>query len=155
MKHCEIHEQKEITDKLREECGVFRIYDFDGEDVASTIYYGLVCPAAPRTGELRYCSQRYERARRAKYSRHKGMGLVNEVFTAGDMEEAERRYRCRPRTVFHRRRKHTGKCPAAGAELRKGNPGTGPQRQSGQRAGAATMSWSIRERFSRPRLTPR
>ena len=28
-------------DKLREECGVFGIYDFDGNDVASTIYYGL------------------------------------------------------------------------------------------------------------------
>ena len=41
MKHCEIHEQKEITDKLREECGVFGIYDFSGENVASTIYYGL------------------------------------------------------------------------------------------------------------------
>ena len=24
---------------LREECGVFGIYDFDGNDVASTIYY--------------------------------------------------------------------------------------------------------------------
>ena len=28
-------------DKLREECGVFGIYDFDGNDVSSTIYYGL------------------------------------------------------------------------------------------------------------------
>ena len=28
-------------DKLREECGVFGIYDLDGGDVASTIYYGL------------------------------------------------------------------------------------------------------------------
>ena len=28
-------------DKLREECGVFGIYDLDGADVASTIYYGL------------------------------------------------------------------------------------------------------------------
>jgi len=31
----------EQTDKLGEECGVFGIYDFDGNDVASTIYYGL------------------------------------------------------------------------------------------------------------------
>ena len=29
------------SDKLQEECGVFGIYDFDGNDVASTIYYGL------------------------------------------------------------------------------------------------------------------
>ena len=28
-------------DEVREECGVFGIYDFDGNDVASTIYYGL------------------------------------------------------------------------------------------------------------------
>ena len=29
------------ADKLREECGVFGIYDLDGNDVASTVYYGL------------------------------------------------------------------------------------------------------------------
>ena len=28
-------------DELHEECGVFGIYDLDGQDVASTIYYGL------------------------------------------------------------------------------------------------------------------
>ena len=33
--------EEEQTDKLGEECGVFGIYDFDGSDVASTIYYGL------------------------------------------------------------------------------------------------------------------
>lgn len=32
---------RENFDKLGEECGVFGIYDFDGNDVASTIYYGL------------------------------------------------------------------------------------------------------------------
>ena len=31
----------ERFDKLGEECGVFGVYDFDGNDVASTIYYGL------------------------------------------------------------------------------------------------------------------
>lgn len=36
-----IHEQTEVTDKLREECGVFGIYDLSGSDVASSIYYGL------------------------------------------------------------------------------------------------------------------
>ena len=29
------------TDELHEECGVFGMYDLDGNDVASTIYYGL------------------------------------------------------------------------------------------------------------------
>ena len=28
-------------DKAHEECGVFGMYDLDGNDVASTIYYGL------------------------------------------------------------------------------------------------------------------
>ena len=44
-------------DEVREECGVFGIYDFDGNDVASTIYYGLFASTAQRTGKLRYCSQ--------------------------------------------------------------------------------------------------
>ena len=29
-------------DDLHEECGVFAMYDFDGGDVASSIYYGLL-----------------------------------------------------------------------------------------------------------------
>ena len=36
---------QQVTDNgesgLHEECGVFGMYDFDGGDVASTIYYGL------------------------------------------------------------------------------------------------------------------
>ena len=32
---------KETEEKPEEECGVFGAYDFDGADVASTIYYGL------------------------------------------------------------------------------------------------------------------
>ena len=31
-----------MEDELREECGAFGIYDLDGNDVASTIYYGLL-----------------------------------------------------------------------------------------------------------------
>ena len=38
---------------LHEECGVFGMYDFDGGDVASSIYYGLF--ALQGTGKLRYC----------------------------------------------------------------------------------------------------
>ena len=30
------------TDKLGEECGVFGMYDFEGGDVANSIYYGLL-----------------------------------------------------------------------------------------------------------------
>ena len=31
-----------IWNGLHEECGVFGIYDFDGGNVASSIYYGLL-----------------------------------------------------------------------------------------------------------------
>ena len=37
---------RENFDKLGEECGVFGIYDFDGNDVASTILLWIVCTAA-------------------------------------------------------------------------------------------------------------
>ena len=50
-----LHIQREMDDKPGEECGVFGIYDFDGNDIAQTIYYGLF--AAPRTGELWYRRQ--------------------------------------------------------------------------------------------------
>ncbi len=40
--------------------GVFGMYDFDGGDVASTIYYGLFALQHRGQEELRYCSQRDE-----------------------------------------------------------------------------------------------
>ena len=40
MKNKEL-EKNTPWDGLHEECGVFGMYDFDGHDVASTIYYGL------------------------------------------------------------------------------------------------------------------
>ena len=43
-------------DELHEECGVFGMYDFDGNDVASEIYYGLFA-LQTGAGELRYCGQ--------------------------------------------------------------------------------------------------
>ena len=35
-----IYVQEDVSDKLREECGVFGMYDFSGEGVAPSIYYG-------------------------------------------------------------------------------------------------------------------
>ena len=35
-------EQGNVLDDLHEECGVFGIYDFDGGNVASSVYYGLL-----------------------------------------------------------------------------------------------------------------
>lgn len=42
-------------DKPHEECGVFGMYDLDGNDVASSIYYGLFAVTALWTGKLWYC----------------------------------------------------------------------------------------------------
>lgn len=56
-----------------EECGVFGIYDLDGADVVSTIYYGF-CPAAQgAVGELRASQSAMEDPREGF---HKGMGLA-------------------------------------------------------------------------------
>ncbi len=86
MRHCEIHEQKEITDKLREECGVFGIYDFSGENVASTIYYGLFA-LQHRGQESCGIAVSDTKGPKGKVLSHKGMGLVNEVFDGESMEK--------------------------------------------------------------------
>ena len=86
MKHCEIHEQKEITDKLRDECGVFGIYDFSGENVASTIYYGLFA-LQHRGQESCGIAVSDTKGPKGKVLSHKGMGLVNEVFDSESMEK--------------------------------------------------------------------
>ncbi|MCD8155892.1 MAG: amidophosphoribosyltransferase [Clostridiales bacterium] len=69
------------SDRLREECGVFGIYDLDGADVASTIYYGLF--ALQHRGQ-ESCgiavSETY--GPKGKVTSHKDMGLVSESFTA-------------------------------------------------------------------------
>lgn len=77
---CGIHEQMESEDKLKEECGVFGIYDFSGEDVASTIYYGLFA-LQHRGQESCGIAVSDTNGPKGKVLSHKGMGLVNEVFT--------------------------------------------------------------------------
>ena len=80
-----IHEQYEEDEKLKEECGVFGIYDFDGGNVASTIYYGLF--ALQHRGQ-ESCGIAVSDTKGPKgiVRSHKGMGLVNEVFTPGVLE---------------------------------------------------------------------
>ena len=78
--NCEIHEQTEPEDKLREECGVFGMYDFSGEDVASSIYYGLFA-LQHRGQESCGIAVSDTQGPKKKVLSHKGMGLVNEVFT--------------------------------------------------------------------------
>ncbi len=76
----EIYEQTDSTDKLKEECGVFGIYDFSGEDVASTIYYGLFA-LQHRGQESCGIAVSDTKGPQRKVLSHKGMGLVNEVFS--------------------------------------------------------------------------
>ena len=42
MESTKVFEMEEDLNGLHEECGVFGIYDFDGGDVASSVYYGPV-----------------------------------------------------------------------------------------------------------------
>lgn len=67
-------------DELHEECGVFGMYDFDGGDVASTIYYGLFA-LQHRGQESCGIAVGETNGPKGKVTSHKGMGLVNEVFT--------------------------------------------------------------------------
>ena len=73
------------ADKLREECGVFGMYDFDGNDVARTIYYGLFA-LQHRGQESCGIAVSDTEGPKGKAAVHKGMGLCNEVFTPEVLE---------------------------------------------------------------------
>ena len=73
-------------DELHEECGVFGIYDFDGKDVASTIYYGLFA-LQHRGQESCGIAVSDTEGPKGKVSSMKGMGLVNEVYTPESFEK--------------------------------------------------------------------
>ena len=70
---------------LHEECGVFGMYDFDGGDVASTIYYGLFALQL-RGQESCGIAVSETNGPKGKVTSYKGMGLVNEVFTQDNLE---------------------------------------------------------------------
>ncbi len=78
--------QEDFEDRLYEECGVFGIYDFDGNDVASTIYYGLFA-LQHRGQESCGIAVSDTNGPKGKASILKGMGLVNEVFVQEDLEK--------------------------------------------------------------------
>lgn len=71
---------RENFDKLGEECGVFGIYDFDGNDIASTIYYGLFA-LQHRGQESCGITVSDTNGPKRNINTYKGMGLCNEVFT--------------------------------------------------------------------------
>ena len=86
MKKPGIHRQMEVEEKLREECGVFGIYDLDGKDVAASIYYGLFA-LQHRGQESCGIAVSETNGPKGKVSSFKGMGLVNEVFTGEELDQ--------------------------------------------------------------------
>lgn len=73
-------EKNTLSHSLHEECGVFGMYDLDGNDVASTIYYGLFT-LQHRGQESCGIAVSDTCGPKGKVTVHKDMGLVNEVFT--------------------------------------------------------------------------
>ena len=78
MKTCLQYDQYQETG-VREECGVFGIYDFDGNDVASSVYYGL-CSLQHRGQESCGIVVSDTKGDRGNIAYHKDLGLVSEVF---------------------------------------------------------------------------
>ena len=85
MKQDEVFDSFIDEDALHEECGVFGMYDFDGGDVTSTIYYGLFA-LQHRGQESCGIAVSDTNGPRGNMISHKGMGLVNEVFTPEHLE---------------------------------------------------------------------
>lgn len=75
-------------DGLHEECGVFGMYDFDGNDVAQSIYYGLFA-LQHRGQESCGIAVSDTAGPKGRVLSAKGMGLVNEVFTPEDLEKLQ------------------------------------------------------------------
>lgn len=67
-------------DKLHEECGVFGIYQTDGKDASHSLYYGL-CALQHRGQESAGIAVCNTNGPKGNMNFHKGMGLVNEIFT--------------------------------------------------------------------------
>lgn len=82
----QIYVQAETEEKLKEECGVFGVYDFDGQDVASTIYYGLLA-LQHRGQESCGIAVSDTAGPKGRVLSGKDMGLVNEAFTPETLEK--------------------------------------------------------------------
>ena len=65
--------------EIKEACGVFGIYDFSGNDVAPSIYYGLSA-LQHRGQESCGIAVSDTKGPKGNIDSHKGMGLVSEVF---------------------------------------------------------------------------
>ena len=84
MNNIELQQNWE-DDGLHEECGVFGMYDLDGNDIASSIYYGLF--ALQHRGQESCGIAVSDTFGPRKVDLLKGMGLVNEVFAPENLEQ--------------------------------------------------------------------
>ena len=75
----------DMNSELHEECGVFGMYDFGGNDVASTIYYGLFA-LQHRGQESCGIAVSDTEGPKGVVNSYKDMGLVNEAFTPEILE---------------------------------------------------------------------
>lgn len=80
-------EQTRYTDdKIKEECGVFGIFNPDGEDAAESIYYGL--SSLQHRGQESCGIAVFDTSGpKGNMNVHKGMGLVHEVFEENNLKE--------------------------------------------------------------------
>ncbi|HBE08277.1 MAG TPA: amidophosphoribosyltransferase [Lachnospiraceae bacterium] len=81
----ELEKKKNEETGLNEECGVFGIYDFEGNNVARTIYYGLFA-LQHRGQESAGIAVANTSSNHPHVHSYKGMGLVNEVFDADSLD---------------------------------------------------------------------
>ena len=80
MNELAVFENNIIEDKFGEECGVFGMYDFDGGDVASSIYYGLFA-LQHRGQESCGIAVSDTEGVKGNFKCYKDMGLLNEAFS--------------------------------------------------------------------------
>lgn len=75
-----------IDERIKEECGVFGIFNPHGEDAANSIYYGL--SSLQHRGQESCGIAVFDTSGpKGNMNVHKGMGLVNEVFRGNTLKE--------------------------------------------------------------------
>lgn len=77
---------KILSSGLKEECGVFGIYDLDGGDISTSIYFGLSA-LQHRGQESCGIAVSDTQGPKGRVHSYKGLGLVNEVFRESKLEE--------------------------------------------------------------------
>lgn len=81
-----LEQEPPYMDKPGEECGVIGVYDFEGHDVASDIYYGLFA-LQHRGQESCGIAVSDTKRQQRKVDSIKDMGLVNEVFNPENLSQ--------------------------------------------------------------------